>query len=484
MTETCAQASDKHVPVKTHTRGSAPPKAAGDKHAHLILNASPWRVTWTMGWPAVAVMMLWGLNAILDAVFIGQLIGEQALAGAVLAYPITQLTLGLSSLAGIGGGVALSIAIGRGDRDLMRRLPGTVLAIAALLALAYGLVGASLAELLIRAMGGQGELVGIGASYLRASALGGLGAIAGMSLNMLLRGEGKMRLAAAYMAVGLVVNIVLTPLFIAGFGWGVAGAAWATNIGGLVGAALVWLRFARGQASYPVDARWVGLHRALARRIVKLGTPAMIMSSMGLVQALVVFNVLTRVGTESDIAFYGAAWRILIFLLTPLFGLMRAFQPVAGINFGAGQWDRIRQSFWTFVAAGLAIIVPIWATLTLLPEQTLALMLPEMTFSASDLHHFRVMMLVLPLLPVTFTALALLPAVEQPGKATLVSVSRQLVFYIPVMLILPGLIGLPGIYYGATAIDLICGLWLLALVLAIFKRKERPHEQQTSPASA
>jgi Na+-driven multidrug efflux pump len=69
------------------------------------------------GWPAVAVMVLWGLNAVMDAVFIGQLIGEQALAGAVLAYPITQMTLGLSSLAGIGGGVALSIAIGRGERE-------------------------------------------------------------------------------------------------------------------------------------------------------------------------------------------------------------------------------------------------------------------------------------------------------------------------------------------------------------------------------
>ncbi len=461
-----------------------PVPAQHDHHARLILTASPWRVTWTMGWPAVAVMLLWGLNAILDAVFIGQLIGEQALAGAVLAYPITQLTLGLSSLAGIGGGVALSIAIGRGDRDLMRCLPGTVLAIAALLALGYAVIGGLFAEPLVRAMGGRGELVDIGASYLRASALGGLGAIAGMSLNMLLRGEGKMRLAAGYMAIGLAANIVLTPLFIAGFGWGVAGAAWATNVGGLVGAALVWMRFARGQASYPVDARRIGLHPALSRRIVKLGTPAMIMSSMGLIQAIVVFNVLVRIGTESDIAFYGAAWRVLIFMLTPLFGLMRAFQPVAGINYGAGNWQRIRQSYWTFVGAGLVIIVPIWALMTLFPEQTLMLMLPEMAFSTTDLHHFRIMMLVLPLLPVTFTALALLPAIEQPGKATMVSVARQLVFYVPVMLIVPGLVGLPGIYYGATGIDLLCGLWLLVMVLAIFRHQRRVDSSQPSPARA
>ncbi len=434
-----------------------------------------------MSWPAVAVMLFYGLNSVADAFFIGQLLGQQALAGAVLAYPVTQLTLGLGSLAGIGGGVALSIAIGRGDQEAMRCLPGTVLVIASLVSLLYAILGAGLAEPLVVAMGARDELTPIAASYLRASALGGIGAIAGLSLNMLLRGEGKMKLAAGYMAVGLLANIVLTPVFISVLGWGVAGAAWATNLGALLGGLLVWRRFARGQASYPVNPRYFGLQRELTRRIFNLGMPAMIMSSMGLVQALVVFNVLARIGDESDIAFYGAAWRILVFLLTPLFGLMRAFQPVAGINYGAGQWQRIRSSFWTFVGAGLLLTVPIWLLLVAYPAAALSLLLPGMDFSAADLHHFRIMMMVLPLLPVTFTALALLPAIEQPGKATLVSISRQFLFYVPVMLILPGLIGLPGVYYGATAIDLLCALWLLALSLAAFRQLDR--RQQSAPVA-
>ncbi len=451
------------------TAQSVTPPNDSDPQANLILYGSPWRVMWVMSWPAVAVMMLFGLNAVMDAVFIGQLMGEQALAGAVMAYPITQLTLALGSLAGIGGGVALSIAIGRGERDLMRCLPGTALAIAGLLSLAYALLGGLIPETLVAAMGAEGELVPIGASYLRASALGGIGAIAGMTLNMLLRGEGKMKLAAAYMGIGLAINIVLTPIMISTLGLGVAGAAWATNIGGLVGAALVWRRFALGRASYPINPRYIGFNRILVRRIVKLGTPAMIMSSMGLIQAIVVFNMLARVGSEADIAFFGAAWRVLIFLLTPLFGLMRAFQPVAGINYGAGQWDRIERSYWTFVSAGVLMITPIWALMIIFPDQTLTLMLPDVVFSAPDLHHFRVLMLVLPVLPVVFTALALLPAIEQPEKATLVSVSRQLLLYVPVMLILPRLIGVPGIYYGATAIDLLCALWLLLIVLHAFR---------------
>ncbi|WP_376696939.1 MATE family efflux transporter [Wenzhouxiangella sp. EGI_FJ10305] len=458
------------------TPETALPKEHADPHAHLILYGSRLRVLWHMAWPAIAVMMAFGLNAVMDAVYIGHLIGEQALAGAVLAYPLTQLTLGLGSLAGIGGGVALSIAIGRADRETVRQLPGTAVTIALLLSLGYALIGGSLAEKLVYAMGARDDLVPLAAAYLRASALGGFGAIGGMTLNMLIRGEGKMKLAAAYMATGLLVNVLLTPIFITVFDWGVAGAAWATNIGGAVGGLLVWQRFARGRASYPVDARFLGLPRALAGRIVRLGTPAMVQSSTGLVQAVVVFNMLSRIGTEADIAFFGAAWRVLLFMLTPLFGLMRAFQPVAGINYGAGQWGRIRDSYWTFVAAGAVMIVPIWIFMNLFPEATLALMLPDAVLGAIDLHRFRVLMLVLPVLPIVFTALALLPAIEQPGKATLVSVSRQLLFYVPVMLTLPTLIGVSGVYYGATSIDFICAMWLLGIVIVTFRKMTaKPH---------
>jgi putative MATE family efflux protein len=440
-----------------------------DPHADLILNGHPWRVAWEMSWPAVAAIMLFGLNAMLDAVFIGRLLGQQALAGAVMAFPLTQITVGLGSLAGIGGGVALSIAIGKGDQDTLRKLPGTALTISATLALLYGLIGGLFAETLVQVVGARDALIPIAADYLRASALGSIGALAGVSLNMLLRGEGRMKLAALYMGVGLLLNMVLTPTLMVVFDLGVAGAAWATNLGNAVGAWLVWRRYARGKASYPVDAFFLGLPKALTRRILRLGTPALIMSSMGVVQAIVVFNVLSRIGTESDIAFYGAAWRIMLFMLTPLFGMMRAFQPVAGFNYGADQMPRVKTCFWTFVKAGVCMIVPVWLIVVLHPEQTLALMLPGVDFQTEQLQLFRILLMPVPLLPLVFTALALLPAIEQPGKATLVSVSRQLLLYVPVMLVLPPLIGVAGVYYGSMMIELICVTWLTVIVLAVFR---------------
>lgn len=443
---------------------------ARDPHAGLILEAHPLKVLRAMAVPAVMMMLMFGLNSVMDAVYIGRLLGQQALAGVSLAFPVTQVTMGLGSLAGIGGGVVLSIAIGKGDQDTLRKLPGTCLGIALVMSGLYALAGVGFTETLVRGMGARGELVTIAADYLWAHAAGGFAAIGGLTLNMLLRGEGKMTLAAKYMATGLTANLILTPIFIAVFGWGVAGAAWATNAGALLGGGLVWLRFARGRASYEVDARHIGLPKILAGRIAKFGVPAMISSSMGLVQAIVVFNVLARIGTEEDIAFYGAAWRVLLFMLTPLFGLMRAFQPVAGINYGAGRWDRVKLNYWTFVAAGTVTVLPIWLGMGLYPEATLSVMLPGVEFVPRDLHRFRILILVLPVLPLIFTALSLLPAIDQPGKATVVSVSRQFLLYIPVMLIVPPMVGISGIYYGATAIDFACAMWLLVIVLTTFRK--------------
>jgi len=142
----------------------------------------------------------------------------------------------------------------------------------------------------------------------------------------------------------------------------------------------------------------------------------MISSSIGIVQAIVVFNMLSRIGTEEDMAWYGAAWRVLLFMPTPWFGLMRAFQPVVVINYGAGRWDRVKLHYWMFVGAGTLMVFPIWVFMGLNLEATLSVMLPGVEFSELDLGRFRILILVLPVLPLVFTALSLLPAIEQPGK--------------------------------------------------------------------
>ncbi|MEM9930499.1 MAG: MATE family efflux transporter, partial [Bacteroidota bacterium] len=293
----------------------------------------------------------------------------------------------------------------------------------------------------------------------------------GLSLNFIIRGEGKMKVAARMMAYGLVLNLILTPILISYTDLGIAGAAWASNCGMLVYCIVEVRYFRSGKASFVSDVTSFAFDRKVFTQILRLGFPGFIIGLMGLIQAIVVFNAIVGVSSDSerDLAFFAAVNRIMLFMMTPLFGFMRALQPIAGVNYGAEQYDRVKASYWLFVRTGFLLIFPVWIILNLFPEQSLRLVLPDFTFTDQDFLFFHLYMFMLPLFPLVFNALTWLPAVNRPRYASIVGVARQLVFFVPVMLILPSYLGLAGVYYGATAIDVVVTIWLVILVQRTMK---------------
>jgi len=188
------------------------------------------------------------------------------------------------------------------------------------------------------------------------------------------------------------------------------------------------------------------------------------MSVMSLVQAVVVFNALARYGTTSDVAFYGVVYRIFQFLLTPIFGLMRALQPAIGINYGAKQYDRVIRSYKIFGVAAMLLTLPFWFVSMAAPGSVFGLMLTEQALTGAQLTFFRVYMAILPVMSFIFMAMTLFPAVDKGKPSMIIGMARQFVFYVPVMLIVPRLIGVSGIYFGSLAIDTVILLWTLIMV--------------------
>jgi Na+-driven multidrug efflux pump len=198
--------------------------------SQMVLHENLWSVMIRLSWPAVAAMVLYGLNTVFDALFVGRFVGETALAGVSLAYPLAQLSLGLGQLIGVGAGSALSIAIGAKDIQRQQKLLGNVTFLNLLIGLVTSLLGILFAVPLIQMMGGSGEELIPGAEYFRITLYAAVFWIAGLAGNMIVRAEGKMGSAALMMGLGLVVNVFCNYLFIVVFGWGVKGAAWGTNI--------------------------------------------------------------------------------------------------------------------------------------------------------------------------------------------------------------------------------------------------------------
>lgn len=143
---------------------------------------------------------------------------------------------------------------------------------------------------------------------------------------------------------------------------------------------------------------------------------------------------------------------------------MRALQPAIGINYGAKQYDRVIRSYKIFGVAAMLLTLPFWFISMAVPGSVLRLMLTEQAISGTHLTYFRTYMAILPVMSFIFMAMTLFPAVDKGKPAMIIGMARQLVFYVPVMLILPRIVGISGVYYGSLAIDTVILLWTLMMV--------------------
>lgn len=444
-----------------------------DQQKQFILQGPLNKVMWRLSLPAIAAMVLFGLNAFMDTVYIGQLMNETALAGVAIAYPLTTILLGLGSWSGVGAANLLSIAIGEGDvKTQSQVLPNGIL-FAMIITLSFAIPSYVFADALIQMMGGHGQILNEGATYFKITMLASPFWVYSMTLNMVIRGEGKMKEAAIMMSYGFGVNLVLTPIFIAVLDMGVAGAAWATNIGMVIYSVVNFFYFEKGKATFPARVRSISLDKPIFRAIMKMGFPGFIMTVMGLIQSMVVFNALANYGGDRDLAFFAGANRYLFFLMTPLFGLMRALQPVIGINYGAGQNNRVKQSLVLFTKAGFYIVAPFWLLMTIFPETSMGLVLPDMVLTDQDIINFRVFMVILPMLPLVFMSLTFFPAIKEERYGSLIGIGRQLLLYVPMMLILPRFLGVDWVYYGSALIDVLAAGIILLLLNGMFKKLDR-----------
>ena len=224
-----------------------------------------------------------------------------------------------------------------------------------------------------------------------------------------------------------------------------------------------------GKASFNANVFTISYNKEIVKEIISLGMPSLIMSIMGVIQGIIILRALKAYGTDLDTTFYGAVFRIFNFSLTPIYGLMRALQPVAGINYGAKQYERSISSFKIFSFVALIIMLPFWLVSMCSPTLVLGSMLPNVSFNESYIASFRIFMTIAPLLSVTMTAMTFWPYIKKAAPAMIMGLGRQLFLYIPLMIILPRIFGTQSIYTGSLAIDVFLSVIVIFMLMKNFK---------------
>ena len=426
--------------------------------------------------PGIVGMLVISFYSFVDGIFVGRYVGEAALGAVSIAYPFTLLNNGIAVLVGIGSASVLSRAVGREDKKTIDAVIGNVLILTLLFSSVVMILGYTFAPQFLKLVGAEDTMLDLSVRYLRIVYLGSIFVNFGQASNMVIRGEGKMVLAMIFMGISAVLNIILDAVFIISFGMGMEGAAIATVISQVVLAVLNFLYFA--VFSKNVRLTRFKLEKSIVKDTLSVGVSAMFMQIFTLQQA-VIYSTLKRYGGESQVVLMGAFFRYLMLAFIPLWGISQGFQPFAGTNFGAKCFDRVKKGTFSFYAFAFGLALIFWAIFLASPKGILGLFItnnPELI--ASGKTDTLLAIILFPLSALMIINITLFQAVGKAKYAGMLVMARQLVLYVPAVLILPLFFGVRGVWIAGTVTDTFVAAASMIIVLKLFKTELGKHDAQ------
>ena len=427
-----------------------------------------------LGVPGIIGMLVISLYSFVDAIFVGRYVGDKALGPISIAYAFTLINNGIAVLVGIGSASVLSRAVGRKDQKTIDSVMGNVFILTLLMSSAVMVLGYIFAPQLLHLVRAEGEMHELGVKYLRIVYLGSIFVNFGQAANMVMRGEGKMALAMAIMGSGAVLNIVLDALFIIVFKQGIEGAAIATVISQAVFALATFFYFLC--FSKNVKFKSFKLEKNLVSETFAVGMSAMFMQVLSLVQQTVMYSTLKKYGGEDQVILMGAFFRYMMLAFIPLWGLSQGFQPFAGTNFGAGLFERVKKGTFLFYGFGVVLAAVFWIVFLASPEGVLSLFIKDNpALVAAGKTNATLAFLIFPLMPIMILNITLFQALGKAKPAGFLAISRQLVLFVPAVLILPHFLGVRGVWTAGLFVDGLLIIISIIITARIFAKDLSAH---------
>jgi putative MATE family efflux protein len=419
-----------------------------------------------MSVPATFAMIINGLYNLVDTIFIGRGVGTEAIGGLALAFPAQMLIMGFGISIGQGAASVVSRNLGAENDARARRAAGNAFALALVSGTLILILGRVFLEPLLNLLGATETLRVHARDYLSIILLGSPFIALAMTSNNLLRAEGKAKVSMVVMLIGAVTNIILDPIFIFVFKMGVAGAAWATIAGQFLAFLYASRFFVMRKTLVQVKAKhWIP-EGSVLREIAVLGFPTFVRQGGQSVVSVILNNLLGKYGGDIYISAYGVVNRLLMFLFMPLFGTVQGFQPIAGFNYGAKLYHRVRRTLKLTIIYASAYTTIGFLLLFLMPRTFAGIFSADPELIDTVAHVMRYVIAVFPLIGIQIIGGSYFLVIGKSLPSLVLNLSRQFLILIPLLLILPGFFGLNGLLVSFPIADflatIITVVWLLA----------------------
>ena len=423
--------------------------------------------------PAVAAQLINLLYNIVDRIYIGHIkgYGDVALTGVGVTFPIIMLIAAFSAFAGMGGAPLASIQLGKKDYQEAEKILGNSAGMIVFFSVVLTIGFLIFKTPVLYAFGASDATIGYAEDYITIYLFGTIFVQLALGLNTFISGQGAAKTAMLSVLIGAVINICLDPVFIFALDMGVKGAAFATVISQAVSAVWVVRFLVSGKSVIRLKTSNMRLEGKIVRNIASLGISPFIMQSTESLVSITLNAGLQKYGGDLYVGTMSIMTSVMQMIVIPVQGITQGVQPIISYNYGAGNYDRVKNTYKKAVTAAIGISVVAFLLFQLAPRQIIGIFGSgsEEYFLFAE-KFFRIYMFftfingIQPITANTFTSIG------KAGKGVFLSLTRQIIFLLPLLIILPVFIGIEGVMFSAPVAD-----GIAAVLCIYFIRKEFKH---------
>ncbi len=435
-------------------------------------------LVWEYSIPAIIGTLVNSLYNIVDRIFIGQGVGAFAISGLAITFPVTILASALGMLVGVGAASRISISLGEKKKHTAEQILGnSFLLILLFNAVIMTLFYIYLDNILI-AFGATENTLPYAREYLQIVLIGNVFISLCYSFNNMMRASGYPKKAMITMLIGAVLNIILDPIFIFVFKLGIAGVAWATVISMFVGTLFVMHHFVQENSLIRLRKENIRLNKNIVLAIVSIGLSPFFMQVAASGVAVLLNTSLLKHGGDLAVGAYGILNSMLLIIIMTVVGLNQGTQPIIGYNYGAKNFTRVKDTFYYTVKIATIITSTGFIIGMFFPRQFAGAFTNDQALLDIAENGIRLSLIAFPLVGFQVVAGNFFQSIGQAKKAIIQSLSRQIIFLVPALLIFPTLFGLNGVWIAMPVSDFLASLLSLYLLIGQIKIIRKMQESQ------
>lgn len=440
------------------------------QHDTLTLGTDPiGRLLTQYAIPAIIAMTASSLYNMADSIFIGQGVGAMAISGLALTFPMMNLAAAFGSLVGVGASTLVAMKLGQKDYAGANHVLGNVLALNVILGFLFMVVFLAFLDPVLIFFGGSEQTIPYAKDYMRIILYGNIITHMYLGLNAVLRSSGFPRMAMYTTLLSVVVNCVLNPIFIFSWGWGIKGAAWATVISQTISLLFQLVHFAKPQSLLHFQRGIYRLRGEIVRGILSIGLSPFLMNLCSCLIVILINRGLKEHGGDMAIGAYGIVNRIAFLFVMIILGFNQGMQPIAGYNYGARLYPRVLQVTRLTMLCGVGVATLGFLLCEFMPEWIVRMFTTDADLIAKSVYGLRIVFAVFPLVGFQMVSTNFFLSIGMSKKAIFLSLTRQMLFLLPGLLILPPLLGTLGVWISMPISDTVAFLATAVLLQRQFK---------------